>query len=96
MLLQFNYTETTSCNDKLYYLRYVRDHPKKYALKRATHIGLLTILFFLFCSDTLGLVPIWGHAHEGVAKSVHSKLHVSENELGILYGAYREDNVNSK
>ena len=56
----------------------------------------MTYRIFFYHSDTLGLVPIWGQAHGGLAKSIHDKLKVSKEEHGILYGAYREDNPNSE
>ena len=49
-----------------------------------------------YCSECLGLVPMYGEAEENITADIHKKLQVNSEEMDILHGAYRVDNPNSK
>ncbi|XP_074643679.1 TPR repeat-containing protein DDB_G0287407-like [Tubulanus polymorphus] len=50
--------------------------------------------FINITSCTLELVPLWGDHEESVVKHYQEGMNVSDVDLDLLYGAYREDNDN--
>lgn len=52
-------------------------------------------LFLNFTSESLGWVPTWGDYHDRFIESYLKTYGLTSLDLEVMYGAYREDNLNS-
>ncbi|XP_036368972.1 nephrocystin-3 [Octopus sinensis] len=52
-------------------------------------------IFLNFTSETLGWVPTWGDYHHQFIESYLKSYGLTSLDLEVMYGAYREDNLNS-
>ena len=59
-------------------------------------MGPVPYVCVLCCSASLGLVPLWGEAPGELVDDYKLAASVTDTEMEIMFGAYRDDSPNGK
>lgn len=90
------FSQFDECEHLVLWFLYLK-HDDKYNgmfFTLSKQVIILTNENILICSESIGWVPMWGEYADEVIEDYIEAYGLLVEDLQVLYGAYREDNLN--